>query len=318
MTSLDENSFHVHSIGGQAQSQRKSQPLYSLSKVGRDQRQKTFISHEHSKSDSLGRQSPIGGAIYNLPSTLNLKTGVAFTKGGGAGSAFLNVKGDPDECDSIYELNILVDSQQFKYGRDSTMLIGTEPRGRLKDAELIKNHSAAFFGRESPGPAAIGEAGGPRFEITKKRMGYATPFAKKLDHGSMFHCMNSQPENIGPGLYPRKDIAVGQQFLSNRKNQPCNAFGQGPKFPKPRNADSISLLDAAKSSLGKQGLSKNRSAPSVGFVAGTRDQRSRTAICITKDDMGPKAFMAKPHMSMPRLPMERDIMEAGWRGVAIG
>lgn len=312
MTSLDYNSFHVASTGTQVQSQRKTQPIVSLSKVSRDQREKMFISHEHSRAGALGRESPIGGAIYNLPSTFNTKSGVGFTKG--KCTEFLEVRAE-DGIPTNDELQILVDSQQFKYQKDSTILIGTEPRGRLKDAELIKNHAAAFFARDSPGPAAIGEAYGPNFKATKPRMGMAAPFAGKLKGGEK---LNSQPDNVGPGLYPRKDVCIGQQHLSGRRNQPCNAFGQAPKFAKIRNADSVSLLEAAKSSLGKQVLSKNRSEGCVGFGVGTRDRRARTAICITNDDLGPKAFMPKQHMSHPRLPMEKDVMTAGWNGVGMG
>jgi len=308
MTSLDDNSFNYNSLGPQSQSQRRTQPVYGLSKVGRDAREKVFISKEHSRAAALCRDSPIGGAIYDLPSTLDLKSGVAFTKG--ACTDLLNVKSE-DGLPTNDELGILVDSQQFKYGRDSTILIGTEPRGRLKDAELIKNHSAAFFGRESPGPAAIGDKYGPKFDITKKRMGMAMPFGAKCSKPD-WQKINSMPDNVGPGMYVRKDIAVGTQHLSHRHNQPVNAFGRAPKFGKTRSADSVSLLDAAKSAYGKQTLSKNRSEPSIGFGVGTRDRRSRTAICMTKDDLGPKAFMPKPFHAMPRLPPEHEIMKAGW------
>lgn len=308
MTSLDDNSFSYNSIGVQAQSQRRTIPSYGLSKVGRESREKVFISKDHSRAAALCRESPIGGAIYDLPSTLDLKSGVAFTKG--SATELLKMKGD--ECLlSNDELNILVDSQQFKYGRDSTILIGTEPRGRLKDAELIKNHSAAFFGRASPGPAAIGEQYGPKFDITKKRMAMAMPFGQKATKPD-WQCLSCLPPNVGPGMYPRKDISVGTQHLSQRRNQTVNAFTKAPKFAAPRNADSVSLLDAAKSCHGKQVLSKNRSEPSIGFGVGTRDRRSRTAICMTKDDLGPKAFMPKPFHAVPRLPMEREVMTAGW------
>lgn len=312
MTSLDENSFAYQSLGPQAQSSRKTNPVYGLSKVGRDQREKMFLSKEHSRAGALCRESPIGGAIYNLPSTLDTK-GVTFTKG--PCTEFLKVRAE-DGLPTNDELGILVDSQQFKYGRDATMLIGTEPRGKLKDAELIKNHAAAFFGRQSPGPAAIGEAGGPAFLATKPRMAMAMPFGVKLE--SAWQKLSSQPENVGPGMYPRKDISIGKQNLSQRKNQPVNGFPQAPKFPSTRSADTVSLLDAAKSCMGKQGLSKNRSEPTIGFGVGTRARRDRTAMCMTREDMGPAAFMPKQHMSMPRLPMERDIMQAGWNGVAVG
>lgn len=310
MTSLDDNSFSYQSLGPQAQSQRRTQPVYGLSKVGRDAREKVFISKEHSRAAALCRDSPIGGAIYDLPSTLDLKSGVGFTKGACTDVKYLDVKADED-IDTNHALGILVDSQQFKYGRDSTILIGTEPRGRLKDAELIKNHSAAFFGRESPGPAAIGDKYGPKFDITKKRMAMAMPFGAKCSKPD-WQKINSMPDNVGPGMYVRKDIAVGTQHLSHRHNQPVNAFGRAPKFASTRNADSVSLLDAAKSAYGKQTLSKNRSEPSIGFGVGTRDRRSRTAICMTKDDLGPKAFMPKPFHAMPRLPPEHEIMKAGW------
>merc|ERR1711865_674673 len=138
----------------------------------------------------------------------------------------------------------------------------------------------------------------------------ARPFGVKLK--SSWQKLSSMPENIGPGIYPRKDVAVGNQYLSHRHSQPVNAFTRQDKFPKTRSADSVSILDAAKSSIGKQGLSKNRSEPTIGFGVGTRNARSRTAICMTKDDLGPKAFMPKPFHAVPRLPMERDVMNAGW------
>jgi len=308
MTSLDESSFSYNSLGHQAQSQRRSPPNYGLSKVGRDAREKVFISRDHSRASALCRASPIGGAIYDLPSTLDLKSGVAFTKG--SCTEFLSQKAD-EGLDANDELGILVDSQQFKYGRDSTILIGTEPRGRLKDAELIKNHSAAFFGRESPGPAAVGGEYGPSFSLTKKRMAAAMPFGVKVSKPD-WQKINTMPDNVGPGMYTRKDIAVGKQHLSQRLNQPVNGFTKAPKFERSRNADSISVLDAAKSALAKQVLSKNRSEPSIGFGAGTRDRRSRTAVCMTKEDLGPKAFMPKPFHAMPQLPKESDVMRAGW------
>lgn len=306
MTTLDDNSFTVPSLGVQAQSQRRTQPVVGISKCGRESRDKVFISKEHSRAAALCRASPIGGAIYDLPSTLNTK-GPAFTKGACVEDIF-----PPGGCAGVTsndELNILVDSSQFKYERDPTMLIGTDPRGRLKDAELIKNHSAAFFGRASPGPAAIGEDYGPKFSATKPRMAMATPFGGKLPSG--WQNISSMPANVGPGMYPRKDISIGKQHLSQRLNQPVNGFSRAESRTKVRNLDSVSLLDAAKSSLGKQGLSKNRSAPSVGFGGGTRNQRSRTAVCMTQEDEGPKAFMPKPFHAMPRLPMESDIMRSG-------
>ena len=43
----------------------------------------------------------------------------------------------------------------------------------------MKTHKAAFFGRNSPGPAGVGDEFGPKFEVTKAQMAMAMPFAHK-------------------------------------------------------------------------------------------------------------------------------------------
>lgn len=306
MTSLDEHSVTVPAIGSQAQSSRKSCPHYGISKVGRDQTFAVFISKEHQKTDKLGRASPIGGPVYNIPSALN-KNATVFPKS--TRPDILNTRPE-DGLDSNNELACDVDAQGFKYPRDATILIGTEPRGRLKDAELIKNHAAAFFGRASPGPAAIGDQYGPDFKPTKPRTSPAGPFGAKLKQ--QWLTVNDTPIEVGPGIYPRKDVSVGPQHLSQRRNQQVNEFTRAPKFAKVRNADIVSKYDAARSSLGKQTLGRNRSEPSMGFGTGTRDRRARTALCMTSADEGPKATMPKMVCSMPRLPKEPDIMKAGY------
>jgi len=246
--------------------------------------------------------------VYDIPSTLNKNTTV-FPKS--ERPDILNTRPE-DGLDSNNELQIHVDSQHFKYPRDATILIGTEPRGRLKDAELIKNHAAAFFGRASPGPAAIGEEYGPQWKSTKPRMAPARPFGAKVKGGKDWLNVSDLPVEVGPGIYPRKDTAIGQQNLSHRRNQTVNGFTKAPKFAKVRSADIISQYDAARSCFGKQVLGKNRSEPSMGFGSGSRDRRSRTALCMTPLDEGPRAVMPKLVCSMPRLPSESVIMKAGY------
>jgi hypothetical protein len=303
--------FSAPAIGKQVESQRKSLPAYGFSRAGRASREKVFISHEAAVTTSLCTHSPEGGPIYDIPSTMDTKNGrgVAFTKGKVPG--LYNFRPE-DGISTNDELQILVDSQPFKYSRDTTVLIGTDPRGRLKDAELIKNHSAAFFGRVSPGPVYGGD-GGPDIKPTRPKIGYAVPFGQKWN----IKDSTNTPDKVGPGVYDKKDIATKtaafqNQNLSHRKNQAVNAFQRAPKFPKGRDeSEAVSKLEAATSAFGKQGLSKNRSEPGVGFGRGSRNSRSRTALCITKEDMGPKAHMPSFRMSMPRLPMEVEIMKAG-------
>lgn len=120
------------------------------------------------------------------------------------------------------------------------------------------------------------------------------------------------PPDVGPGRHERKDIALGPQHLSQRRNQSVHAFPNAPKFPKQKVDSPISNLEAARSCLGKQVLNKNRSEPSIGFCIDTRDTRSRTKLCMTKLDEGPKACLPKAHFAMPQLPAERVIKASGF------
>jgi len=314
LVSKKAHCFSAPAIGKQVESQRKSLPAYGFSRAGRAARDKVFISHEAAVTTSLCTHSPEGGPIYDIPSTMDVKQGrgAGFTRA--ASTNLYNIRPE-DGIDTNNELHIHVDSQPFKFNRDATMLIGTDPRGRLKDAELIKNHSAAFFGRVSPGPVYGGD-GGPDFKICRPRMAMARPFGQKLP-GAIGLKEGDTPDKVGPGMYEHKKhssqtAAFQNQNLSHRRNQPVNAFPHAAKFLKGKDAsEEVSKLEAATSAFGHQGLSKNRSEPLVGFGRGTRNSRSRTAVCMTKDDMGPKAHMPKFHMPMPRLPPELEVMKVG-------
>lgn len=311
MTSLDKNGMTVKGCGSQCQSQRLSAPTWKIPKCGRDEREKVFISEAHIRSQRLGRESTIGGAIYDLPSTLNPKPDIKFSSG-----TRPPLWGKPDlsgDIPSNDALCILVDSQPFRYPKQADMKIGTEPRGKLNQAELMKAHSAAFFGRASPGPAGVGGDYGPDFNIVKPRLGPARKFGMKTPIKPDWTECSTLPPEVGPGLYPRKDVSIGPQHLTQRRNQSVHAFPLGPKFAKTRSADSVSLLDAARSCLGPQPLGKNKSEPSINFNCDSRSTRDRSMLCMTELDRGPVAEMAKPVFRMP--PMnhtEKDIMRSGF------
>eukprot|EP00927_Polykrikos_kofoidii_P052269 TRINITY_DN46060_c0_g1_i1.p1 TRINITY_DN46060_c0_g1~~TRINITY_DN46060_c0_g1_i1.p1 ORF type:complete len:216 (-),score=20.86 TRINITY_DN46060_c0_g1_i1:122-769(-) len=208
-------------------------------------------------------------------------------------------------------LDVVVDSQPFKYKIAAKTKIGTEPKGKLKQAELMKAHGAAFFGRESPGPAAIGDDYGPKDTATRPRMAPARPFGKKLETPNWMQ-ISDLPEEVGPGRYPEKDRSIGPQHLTHRRNQSVHAFPHGPKFAKVRSADTISTLDAARSCFGKQPLGKNRSEPTINFNCDSRSTRDKSMVCRTRQDMGPQATMPKFRMSMPTLPPERVVLKSGF------
>lgn len=311
MTSLDKDGVRVAGLGKQAQSSRRSAPSFTVSRVGRDARERMYITEDHIRTQRLGRESPIMGPVYEVKSTLG-----GTSAGFGCAPKMVDLPGhhkdDPGDLSTNDALQAQVDSQPFKYKREPEILIGTDPRGKLKDVTLIRNHSAAFFGRESPGPAAVGGEGGPGYECTKPRLAPPQFFGQKLKlKKDWTNVAGASPGEVGPGRYERRDLSLGKQHLTQRKNQTVNAFTHAAKFPKTRNADSISQLDAARSCLGKQCLGKNRSEPSINFAADTRATKAKTMLCMTRQDMGPKAFMPKPVFSMPNLPSERAVMSSG-------
>eukprot|EP00930_Biecheleria_cincta_P054891 TRINITY_DN4127_c0_g1_i1.p1 TRINITY_DN4127_c0_g1~~TRINITY_DN4127_c0_g1_i1.p1 ORF type:complete len:312 (+),score=42.75 TRINITY_DN4127_c0_g1_i1:226-1161(+) len=310
MTSIDKDSFTISGLGDQYQSARKSAPTHTISAVSREARRNVFITEAHVKPNLLGRESPKADTI-NLPSTLNTNLTATAAFGFGGRTDFTAVKVDPDSIPSNDAMDLQPDSQQFKYKRDPTIIIGTEPRGKLKQAELMKAHGAAFYGRASPGPAGVGGEYGPKWEITKPRMAPARPFAHKTK--LVWPGVYNNPPEVGPGTFERPDVSIGPQYLTKRRNQSTHAFPHAPKFgPSPKPDDMISNYDAARSCLGKQVLHKNRSAPSIGFNTDSRDSRAKTKLCMTRSDEGPRANMPKMHIAMPTLPSEKAIMASGF------
>lgn len=312
MTSLDKDGVTVPGIGRQAQSSRKSAPSYGISKVGRGSTDAVYISEDHIRTAKIGRQSPPGGPVYDLPSTMN-GIGTKFGKPPPSGRSRIvlsdKAPDDPDDIPSNDALGVDVDTQRVKYRREPEIIIGTDPRGKLKDAELIKNHTAAFYGRSSPGPAAIGGTYGPSVGPTKPSNSSAQPFGIKTK--TTWMKFGDNPPNVGPGTHERRDVSMGKQHLTQRRNQNVHGFAKSDKFPKDRYQDSISVLDAARSSFGRQVLGKKKSEPSINFSADSRKSREKMMVCFTKSDVGPKANMPKFTASMPQLPMEKHIMKSG-------
>jgi len=310
MTSVDKDGFTVAGLGDQYQSARKSAPTHTISSVSREARRNVFITEKHIKPNRLGRESPKADTI-DLPGTLNTNLTAAAGFGYGGRTDFTAVKVDPDSIPSNDAMDLLPDSQQFKYKKEPTIIIGTEPLGKLKQAELMKAHAAAFYGRTSPGPAGVGGDYGPKFEITKPRMSPARPFACKTQ--LIWPGMYNNPPEVGPGTFERRDVSIGPQYLTKRRNQSTHAFPQAPKFgPDAKMDDMISKYDAARSCLGKQVLHKNRSEPSINFNCDSRHTRSRTKLCMTKVDEGPKSNMPKMHIAMPNLPSEKAVLSSGF------
>lgn len=75
---------------------------------------------------------------------------------------------------------------------------------------MLKTHKAAFEGQCSPGPAAVGEDFGPKFEVTKARMGHAMPFAQKTK--LVWPGTYNNPPEVGPGAAKPESERVGRHL----------------------------------------------------------------------------------------------------------
>jgi len=315
----EANGFTVSALGKQTQSHRKTIPTHKISKVGRAQTDSVYISETHTRTARIGRESPIGGPIYDNKSSLG---GASFSFGcakrdirtlkktnanrNKAGEFFLPQQEDKDDIPTNDALGAHPDAQKFKYSRDPAIIMGTCPRGQLKDAFLLHSHPVAFFAHDSPGPAAIGGEFGPDYKFAKKNIAPARQFGRKTHHkGTDWMRFGDNPDEIGPGRHDRRDESLGKQHLTHRINQPVNKFSSAPKFQKTRSEDTISKLDVAKSSLGKQALGKNRSEPHINFSADNRDKRAKAMVCMTHLDRGPVATMPKFVAMQPPLPISK-------------
>lgn len=322
----EKNGFSVSALGKQSQSQRETIPTHKISTVGRHHYDGVYISEGHTRTAKIGRESPPGGPIYQTKSSLG---GVSYgfgtakrdittlkrttTNRNKPGEFITPIPEDKDDMPTNDALGACPDSQHFKYSRDPAIIMGTEPRGQLKDAFLLQSNPAAFYASESPGPAAVGGEFGPNYKVTQRELAPARKFGARTQHkGTNWMRFGDNPDEVGPGRHERKDNSLGKQHLTQRRNQPCNKFGNAPKFQRDSSEGSISNLDAAKSSLGKQALARNRSEPSINFSADNRATRSKTMLCMTSQDRGPTACMPKFVARQPQLPMERHVMRSGF------
>mmetsp|Transcript_98947 Transcript_98947/g.284273 ORF Transcript_98947/g.284273 Transcript_98947/m.284273 type:complete len:326 (+) Transcript_98947:131-1108(+) len=324
MTSVDKSGFTVSAVGTQVQSQRESVACHKISRVGRDQVEAVYISEDHTKTARIGREGQGLGGAKGTMGGLSFGFGTArrdittlqrtSTTRSKPGEFFAPTIEDIDDIPTNDALDVIPDGQKFKYVRDPTMVIGTEPRGKLKDAELMHNHAVAFYARSSPGPAAIGGEFGPQYLSTKPRMAMARPFGARTKNKALDFTapQGESPPEVGPGRHDRRDVSIGPQYLTHRRNQSCHEFPQAQRFKREKNEDAISQLDVARSCMGKQTLARNRSAPSVGFSVDSRDTRSKTKLCMTRSDEGPRAMMPKFVARQPALPSERHLMRSGF------
>lgn len=301
MTALQPHSFDISSIGGQSDSRRETFPAFSFGTGSRDvARQKIFVSGKHEKCKVVVN-SP--GPVYQVPSSVG--EGPRF----GFGQDEQRKHGGVRYPDSSVDLTCAtVDSQKVKFPNTPGVHFGTEVRMSKKNAEIIRTNPDMVLGMESPGALEYT----PREQtIQKMHPDYSfgppedRPPAKAVNRLALLP--GSTPRQTGPGSH-NLPKGIGQQPQSARPTGPSWSMHGGknnrtiPVSAREGKTGPVMDTEGNYSSLGKQVSSTLKTSTIAGFGRSTRDQWSRTAICMTKTDRGPAGNMAKPqfHMDLPK------------------
>ncbi|EER00906.1 hypothetical protein Pmar_PMAR002976 [Perkinsus marinus ATCC 50983] len=278
-------------VGHQRDSLKPTRPSYSFGLGTRGAREKLFISKEHEKL-MPPRCSP--GPVYRVESQIEDHSYTFST----AAQRPSQKKRYPDS--SVDLTNALVDSQPLKYPTVKGTIFGTDPKGHIKNATILKNHASAFYGRISPGPTAYS----PDDKQTSR-----TPRAPRAILGSKTKILASEcqtPAVVGPGTYP-SPTSMGTQHLSqkwdraHRRNLSSYTFSKARRAGERSKKSSVDTMDrvdstsrGAISSIGEQHDSRIATAPKFGFGTATRDHKAKTFLVRIPGDTGPSDSWAKP------------------------
>lgn len=286
---ISPDSFDLKAIGPQADSVKRSSPLWGMGTESRDQAKKVFIGHKLAQ-DSLGRSSP--GPIY-LPKAL--KTGSAFKIGTGPGRS-RHVGGLRESNELAYPdpsgdlIRATYDPQATKYRKPPEVNFGTENRDAEKNTP---GHEGYALGRCSPGPQKYDVDGfmyeGPRYTMRPKT--------------KTRQFVSQTPPRVAPGAYPIPS-ACGVQPDSKR-SLPQWSFSKSERFQVTKDRSKPGVSHDA---LGNGALKFQRlySAPSYGFGTSTRDHKKKLTPYYTPADAGPKAKPMTESLSQPTLPTRKE------------
>jgi len=288
-------SLDFPSLGKQAEGMKRTNPLWTLPKAGRDDVKKVFISKKMPQ-DLLGRGSP--GAIYEpkrVRTTPSWTFGVADRPGPGKAKY-------PESSNDLTQ--VTPDSQPFKYGDPTAATIGTCPRDVVTNAPDLNGFPV---GRISPGPMRYNVANCPPATRLQHAPGCdQVPPKWSIGHRTKIRELESQTgPKVGPGTYPLPD-ACGKQYESDKKSNPTWSCCKKDRFPKKAREHNTGRLWDGE---GKKKAQFNRTCsapPSFSFGTSTRFHAQKLARCLAPADA--KAFSSQPKIVPPSLDPRREIV----------
>lgn len=287
---ISPDSFDVKACGPQADSVKRSAPLWKQGTESRDQAKKVFISHKHGQ-DTIGRSSP--GPVY-LPKPL--KEGNKWKIGTGPGRSRhvggLRENNEPQYPDPSGDLIMGTwDDRATKYRKAPNVNFGTENRAAEKNTP---GHEGYALGTVSPGPQKYDVEGfwleGPRYSMRPKT--------------KVREFVSNTPPKVAPGAYPIP-AACGTQPDSKR-SLPQWSFSKSERFMVSKDRSKPGVTHDAE---GKAAIKFQRmySVPSYGFGTSTRDHKKKLTPYYTPADAGPKSN-SHGSVSQPTLPSRKELI----------
>ena len=265
---LDSKAAHT-SFGNLPLSYEKTAPNFGFGSAKKADGDKVFINEEMASNANKGKHSP--GPIYDYNDKDKYKEAPKFGFGTDSKMKPIKPKYDFYENDRFFD-----DPQEADVNRKKKVLapkFGTEPRFAVNAFE------------KSPGPGYD-----PKDKPEQKNLPkYTFGFRRQKGNQNALVNQTSTTRTVGPGRY----VPESSMQTSNKKNMPRWTLAKAGRFVTGiKRMDKHQTYDT-KGSVGKQFVSKKKTAPSAHFGTAPRDVSSKVG--TFKDNMTGVMKVKMPH-----------------------
>lgn len=264
---LDSKAAHT-SFGNLPLSIEQTAPNFGFGKAGKEKGDKIFMSEEMAYNVNQGRHSP--GPVYEYQDQNKYSNLPKWGFGTDNKMKPIKPKYDFYENDRFFDDPIEADHARKK--KVLAPKFGTEPRMPVNSFE--RNPGPQYFPNEKP---------------EKKKAPKFTFGFRRSSGGQGLTNQTSTTKSVGPGRYvPEASINP-----STKKNAPKWTLSKaGRSVAGLRNVDKHQTYDT-RSAVGRQNVSKNRTAPSAHFGTSSRELSSKMG--TFKDSMTGAMKVKMPH-----------------------
>jgi hypothetical protein len=273
---MDFDTPYESSIGHQASSLRPSSAGFSFGRSSR------------SRLADAGKDSP--GPVYLTPEAIGSAPTSVF---GTASARAPNHYPYPPSSVDLLRSARSVDHADLKFPSARGTVFGTEMRGDVKNAEVLRNSPEAGYGKAGPGFVY-----NPNDKPARPK---SAPVYTMRARTPIHQNRSSTPNRVAPNSY-RSEVAIGVQHESKKKTAPRSTFSRSDRFGKSKESSGDVSMQTAPiiSCFGNQKVSGFKSQPSAGFGSATRESRGKSGNHCSGKDGGPAGRMGPPRMPHPK------------------